>query len=132
VSAQAKRAFDALEAELVESGGLSMENVRIGPDSIYATLRLSDGAVKAWQNAEQALGRPPSLAWATVSTRIYRGGELAATHSLRLGHVRALSPSRPSVSVALARKAMRTGGQPVQVLPEDGEAQCTVLGVRVQ
>jgi len=131
-SAEAKRALDGLETELVEGGGLSVENVRIDADSLHATLRLSDSAVKTWQEAEKTLGRPPSLTWATVSARIYRGGEMLATHSMRFGQVRKLSPSMPSITVALARKAARSGGAPAQVLPPDGDAQCTVLGVSIQ
>lgn len=132
LSAEAKRAFDRLEAELVENAGLVFEDMRVDADSIFATIRLTDSALTVWRDTEKALGRAPSLAWATVSARFYRGGELSATHSLRFGQVRNLSPDRPLITVSLARNPMRSGGQSPRGLSLEGDVQCAVLGVRIQ
>ncbi len=128
----AKRALDALGAELVDNGGLVIEDVRIEADSIRATVRLTPAAVKAWEEVEGILGRAPSVPWVTVSVQLYRGGELVGKHSVRLGQVRALSPTQPTLHLALARRPTRSGTPTAPPLPTDAHAECTVLGVRVQ
>ncbi|MBN1425570.1 hypothetical protein JXA88_13530 [Candidatus Fermentibacteria bacterium] len=130
--AEAKRAFDALEMELVENAGLVFEDFRVDPDSIRVTISLSDDAIAVWRETEKALGRPPSLAWATVSARFYRGGELSATHSLRFAQVRKLGPAQRLITVSLAQNPMRASRQTPQIPVHEGEVQCTVLGVRVE
>jgi hypothetical protein len=125
--------MELLRTELAVNGGLVVEHARVLPDSVVFNLTLSEEAISTWEKATQKLGRPPLLAWATVSAEVSLPGEEPTTYQVRLSGFGNLGPNRPTTRITLPKRPARSSGDsPLLDLPEGAVLQCSVLAVRVK
>jgi hypothetical protein len=125
--------LELLRTELVVNGGLSVERARVMPDSVVFHLVLSTEALTTWEKAAAKLGRPPLLAWATISAEAAPPGEETITYQIRLSRFGNMGPSRPTARITLAKRPARASGDsPLLELPEGLSLECSVLAVRLK
>jgi hypothetical protein len=125
--------LESLRTGLVVNDGLVVESAQVTADSIVFRLTLSDESIAMWQKAESKLGRPPILAWATVSAEASLPGEEQRTYQIRLSGFGNVGTKRRTAKIALPKRPARTSGDsPLLALPEGTDLQCSVLAVRLK
>ena len=125
--------LELLRSELVTNGGLAVEHARVMPDSVVFHFVFSSEAISTWEKATAKLGRPPLLAWATVSADVSLPDGESITYQIRLSGFGNMGQGRPSARITLPKRPARASGDsPLLELPEGTVLQCSVLAVRVQ
>jgi len=123
----------SLSTKLAEEGGLVVQNVTVGADSISFVFGLTDDAVALWRTAAATLERSPVLTWATISAELSLSGKEPGRYQTRLRGLKSLGPDNPLIVRTLAKQPAKSSGKsPLRAIPEGAEVNCQVMAVGIR